>query len=57
MSSQEKLGLTLEYPVAVSQGTSVQCGWQKSWGLSQGNVSGAMLLFPKEVLIPQLLSR
>lgn len=55
MNSQEKLGLTLVYPVAVSQGTAVQQGWQQSQGLSQGSRSGAMLLFPKEMLSPQLL--
>lgn len=54
MSSQEKLGLALEYPVAASQGTAVQHGWQKSRSLSQGR-SGIVHLFPREVLGPQLL--
>lgn len=55
MSCQQKLGLILEYPVALSQGTPMQCGQQKSQDLSQDRRSATVLLFPKEALSPQLL--
>ena len=55
VSSQDKVGLALEYPIAASQGTPVQRGWQTGQGLSQGNRTGTVLLFPKEVLSLQLL--